>query len=421
MEISFGLDGYKLSQGKNIPVTWNASQVSNFNFLVLGFSGSGKTHNLRKIINNFSKNAIDAGNSDFRVHVFDVHGDIKGVHESAVTYSENSDFGINPLVINDDPEHGGVRKRIQSFLNTIQNSTAKLGVRQEAVAESLLEDLYKYYGFYKDDPSSWGLDAIKNTPDDVLFLDVPFEKKDIARRRGARWNPGKKAWYVESSNYKGELEQFAVKDVDSLSGVKRYPTLVDAEKFIYTKMEEAFLGTGREAMNALKAFHKATAKMNKLLAKAHYSDGQTYMTSDEKEKLEKAKGKVRELVEEYLTKNPTEKTLKDALLYTSIDTLTAIHQRFKNMSSSGVFKDTPPPFDPAAPVHRHDIRPLSHEEQKMFVLFSLERIFETAVQRGESKEIRDVIVVDEASKFFDNDPRNPLNYIAVEGRKSESA
>lgn len=415
MQVNFGLDSYRLSKGTQAPVTWDTSQVTNPHIQVLGMSGTGKTHTLRKIINNLSVQAKEQNISDFRIHVFDVHGDIKGVGESSVTYSENSGFGINPLEISADHEHGGVRKRIQSFLNTVEKSTAAFGSRQIAVATSLFEDLFAYYGFLKDNPSTWSLSSGNDTNDGIVYLDVPYTERDNAKKLGARWNPGHKCWYVSALQYTGALEQYPVKNINA-DTLKRYPTLGDAAKFFYTRMEEAFLGAGRESMLALKNFHKATSRLNKLMAKAHYGKA-TYISDDELEAIQKAADNVREAVEGYLSQNGTEKTLHEAILYSSLDTITAIYQRINTMIASGIFKDTPPPLDPLAPIHRHIIRSLSHEEQKMFVLFSLERIFESAVARGESPEIRDVIVVDEASKFFDDDPRNPLNYIALEGRK----
>jgi hypothetical protein len=419
VKINYGLNSFKLTKNINEPVVWDSNNVTNPHKLIMGMTGSGKTHTLRKVINSLSQQASASNIDGFRIHVFDVHGDIQGEGESVAFYSESAGFGINPLTLNSDPDHGGVRKRINSFLNTLQNATAKMGARQEAIAASLFEDLYAYYGFRKDDPSTWDLNYSIDSSDGILFLDVPFEERNNAKKFGAKWNPGKKSWYIDAINYQGEITQYSVKKDTQLEGGRRFPTLNDAAKFFYSKMEEAFLGVGREGAMALKALHSATSKYNTIMAKAHHGDasGNVLITPDEEEKIQKAAEVVRVAVEKYLSKNGTEKTLKEAILYQSVDTLTSIHQRISNLISSGVFRDTPPPLDPNAIVHRHAIRALSHEEQKMFVLFSLERIFESALQRGETNEIRDVIVVDEASKFFDDDARNPLNVIALEGRK----
>jgi hypothetical protein len=39
----------------------------------------------------------------------------------------------------------------------------------------------------------------------VLYLNVPFSEKDIAKARGARWNPQNRHWYVWPS---ADLSQF---------------------------------------------------------------------------------------------------------------------------------------------------------------------------------------------------------------------
>jgi len=68
-------------------------------------------------------------------------------------------------------------------------------------------------------------------------------------------------------------------------------------------------------------------------------------------------------------------------------------------------------------VWRYNIRALSMEERKLFVLFSLEEIFARAMQRGQQDEIVEVIVLDEAHIYADDDPDNIINTIAKESRK----
>ena len=103
--------------------------------------------------------------------------------------------------------------------------------------------------------------------------------------------------------------------------------------------------------------------------------------------------------------------------YDSTDVLKSVVDRLENLAAIGIFKAKPPPFDPGKAVWRYDIRALSKEEQKLFVLFRLEELFADAVQRGEQKTVRDVILLDEAHIFFDDDPDNIINTIAKEARK----
>ncbi|HBP6530837.1 TPA: ATP-binding protein, partial [Pseudomonas aeruginosa] len=60
---------------------------------------------------------------------------------------------------------------------------------------------------------------------------------------------------------------------------------------------------------------------------------------------------------------------------------------------------------------------LSMEERKLFVLFKLEELFQAAVQRGVQDEIVEVIVLDEAHIYADDDAESIINTIAKEARK----
>src|SRR3546814_15906044 len=85
--------------------------------------------------------------------------------------------------------------------------------------------------------------------------------------------------------------------------------------------------------------------------------------------------------------------------YDSTDVLKSVVDRLENLNAIGVFKATPPPFDPYADVWRYKIQALSTEERKLFVLFRLEEIFAAAIQRGEQDQVVEVVVLDEAHKI----------------------
>src|SRR3546814_7881732 len=63
-----------------------------------------------------------------------------------------TEYGLNPLEVTTDPEFGGVRRRINSFIAMINRTTSKLGVRQEAVLRALLNDLYELNGYDQRNP-----------------------------------------------------------------------------------------------------------------------------------------------------------------------------------------------------------------------------------------------------------------------------
>ncbi|MCP4258220.1 MAG: ATP-binding protein [Planctomycetes bacterium] len=138
---------------KTVPVVWRSEEVINGHILLAGGSGTGKTHNIRKIMRSY----LDSAQGGVRIHVFDVHDDIEIGGESDIIFSEASDVGLNPLEIDPDRHTGGVKKTIQNFINTINKTSRKLGDRQEAVLRAVMEDLYAANGFLADDPDTWSL------------------------------------------------------------------------------------------------------------------------------------------------------------------------------------------------------------------------------------------------------------------------
>lgn len=88
------------------------------------------------------------------------------------------------------------------------------------------------------------------------------------------------------------------------------------------------------------------------------------------------------------------------------------------MVAMGIFRSNPMPFHPYNPIWRYDIRPLGQgSERKLFVLFHIASLFAKNVQLGECNHIREVIILDEAHLFSDDDPENPISIIANEARK----
>ena len=131
----------------------------------------------------------------------------------------------------------------------------------------------------------------------------------------------------------------------------------------------------------------------------------------------KAKKKAVDTYTEYVESISTGMELSHILKYDSTDVLKTVVDRLENLDAIGIFKPNPPPFDPAKPVWRYDLKALNMEERKLFVLFKLEEIFTAAVQRGGQDAIRDVLILDEAHIYVDDDPDNIINTLAKESRK----
>lgn len=249
MHINWGTD----ARGKT-PVVWDSSRVVNGHMLLVGMSGAGKTYQLRKMIREMRTSAPPG--QPLRVRVFDVHGDIEIEDASTVKYSEQTEFGLNPLIINPDPDYGGIRKRIQSVISTINRTSRALGGKQEAVLRNILSDLYAQHGFKATDPSTWKVDPAADAEPEVvdgrLYLDVPIDEKDEAKQHGARWDGDRKCWWIAADAYTGPITRWLPKRAG-----RRNPTMADALRFANKMLKIAFLGSNQEAVGNLEAYNRA--------------------------------------------------------------------------------------------------------------------------------------------------------------------
>lgn len=361
MKIVLGYDAAAAKQGKKVPIVWDSEKLINGHVLLVGKSGTGKTWTLRKMVSQLNRQS----RGNFRVHVMDVHGDIDLEGASTVKFSESTQYGFNPLQINPDPDFGGVRKRIQYFMASLNRTSRKLGTKQEAVLRNILQDLYAANGFMDGKSETWKLD-------DGVPRKYP----------------------------------------------KKYPTLEDAYKFAQFKLKSMFLGTSSKAVASLEMLNKKTAQF---YAKQKQAVKASHHSADEKEKAE---GELKKLGEEavalyydYIQSIQTGMELNDLIKYDSKEVMKSVVERLENLNAIGIFKSTPPPFDPNAPIWRYDIKALAADEKKLFVSFILENIFMRAIQRGVQSDVVEVIILDEAHNFLNDDPDNIINIIAKEARK----
>lgn len=264
MHINFGLDATANKHGETIPVTWDSEIAINGHCLMVGMSGAGKTYSLRKSIRQMQES--NQGRP-LRFHVFDVHGDINIEGASAVMFSEQTNYGFNPLRINPDPHFGGIRKRVQSFLATMNRVMRSLGPKQEAALRNILYDIYEKHGFKQDDPSTWHIDENKaqllsNGSDDRLYIDVPLAEKDTAKAlEKINWDPILRCWYIAPQLYKGAITRWPPKMIS-----RTHPSISDALRIARHILQMSFLGTGQDAITNLEIANKAaTAYQRKLL------------------------------------------------------------------------------------------------------------------------------------------------------------
>lgn len=348
-----------LTQGRKTPVIWNTQNLINGHVLLVGKSGTGKTHTLKRMLEQMRQES----RGRVRVHVMDVHGDIDIAGASTVKFSESTPYGFNPLTINPDPDFGGVRKRIQSFISALSRTGFRLGPKQEAALRNILHDLYAANGFFDNDPKSWRL-------------------QDGVERRFP----------------------------------KKHPSMEDAVKFAHGKLRAMFMGTSSKTVAALEKLYRKQSQFYGRLKR----QGQA-TTADEQAthqaEIKALADECTELFAEHLAQLQTGFELGDLIKYDSKDVMKSVVDRLENLNSIGIFRPQRPPFDAAAPVWRYDIKALAQDEKKLFVSFILEAIFLMSVQRGVQDDLIEIIVLDEAHLFLTEEPDNPINIIAKEARK----
>lgn len=411
------------------PVFLDTLSAINGHVQISGVTGMGKTHQIRALVTGLVR-AASSAKQPLRVHVFDPHGDIDLPWSSEVKFSEATAYGYNLLEINPDPDYGGVRRAIQKFITAMQKHKA-LGPKQEAVMRYLLEDLYAARGFKADDPRTWVPDdprAIREKmsgKEDRVYLDVAYEhrarfKELIKDPNGGRFRGGFddeigiKCWWVDEDFYDGDLLMWEPRTI-----FKTAPTMDDAVRFAERKLKSQLCGANSAAMALLKdveraasAYHRRVSELSKRGAALSAEE-----VAELEAGLEKGKEKASQAYSSYLDAIRTGRELDDLIRYNSTDVLTSVYERLQNMRAIGIFRSTPPPFDPGAPIWRYVIKPLDIPVQRIFVDMVCSRIFERAMQRGVQKDLVEVIVADEGARYATDEPGNILNVIANEARK----
>ena len=417
LNIIFGLDELELKQNRQVPVVWSEETAINGHMLIAGKSGSGKTYTLRRIVAQIAKKRPQG----MRIHAFDVHGDLSFNDESAVLFSESTNYGINPLSISADRHFGGVRKRVQGFLDMLNDSSRELGPRQTATLRALLYDLYEIHGFKLNDPESWALPEETDLPQGALpnrtYLEIPFDDKDQAKEAARRdglsliFDPNLKAWHCD--RYERSLMRWTPKVFG-----RRAPTLQDAAQFAANRMRALAAGGGSKTMRLLDEHNRKVAQWHKLAKKLGADTNPDIQALREEVNADAVK--LIETFTDYVMSIETGKEIDALIRYDSVETVRSLVDRLDTLVATGIFKPAPPPFNPGMPVWRYELAPLSESEQRLFVWTRLTQILERAIERGPTRgaaEMREVIILDEAHRFFLERETNILDRIAKEARK----
>lgn len=334
-------------------IIWDPTTAISAHGIIVGSSGSGKTYRLRHIIQ-----SMVSQTRNINIHILDVHGDIARNAANRVEFSEITDDGLNPLEVVLDPEFGGVRRRINSFIAMINRTTSKLGTRQEAVLRNLLNDLYVANGYDARDPRTWN----------------PRTNK-------------------------------AARGYSRSTGL--HPGISELRAMCYWRLNQLITGAGSEAFRSIHELNKVYKKLSNQSKKIDADDA----------KVESLKLQCKSQFGEFIDKIETGTEIDEYINYDNVDTLISVHERLKSIEASGVFKDSPPTFRQDDPFRVYDIKALTEDEQSMFAEILLERLFTEAKARGPRDTPDTFIVIDEAHKFMSDDRDHILNRMAREIRK----
>ncbi len=367
----FGLSEYYLrQQQKQVPLFYEPEKLINSHLTVCGMSGTGKTYQTTLLLDSAAKAGIE-------VDIFDVHEELQKVH-GAVTakYSQATGYGYNPLVLDTDPHDGGVDRQADFIVGLIRQVSAQFGIKQESALRNLIIDTYMSKGIFANTQKSWYREEITERQREAL----------IAERR---WS--------DLRNY--------------------YPTLTDLLDYAEKKVLNLVFGGDNKAMSALDSL----ARQNTKLQSVNTRYGKA-TTEEEKKRLEEqrnaAEDRCIEAFTEAVRAKPTREH-KDLLKYDSRDVLISVVQRLQILSACGIFRSNKPDFR-GSNVRVHQIKSLSDEQQVLFSKLRMRAIFDKCKQMGPTAsgtELRHVIFLDEAPKYFTEDKNDIINVIAREARK----
>jgi hypothetical protein len=130
-----------------IDVHWHPERLGNGHVAVIGASGSGKTQTLKAIAYELTKQV------GLRLVVIDFHGDQQLPGEVVYPLHLQSQWGINPLVLNLDPEGGGPQIQAITVAANLRKNL-QIGPNQEGVVIQAVGQVYQGFGITAN-PTTW--------------------------------------------------------------------------------------------------------------------------------------------------------------------------------------------------------------------------------------------------------------------------
>lgn len=367
-----GLNEYQLrQQGKEVPAYYNPLDLINGHMLLCGMSGVGKSYQSLRFLES-------AARARLQVDVFDVHDELHNLPGAAVCrMSQATGYGYNPLVLDTDRHTGGVNRQVDFVVALIREVTPNFGAKQEAALRNLLIDTYAANWIKQSDERSWQRLRITER-----------EREAIIEQRK----------YQDLRNY--------------------YPTLEDLKSYARRKVIGLAIGGDNRCVTAFEQLTRLKGRLSSM--QSRYSKA---ANDDDAKKLEgqiaEQKNKCIDAYSEFVNAMQNGREIDDILKYDSVDVLTSVLQRIELLSATGILRANEPPFGNAA-VRVHQLKSLTTEQQRLYTKLRLRAIFDALKQQGataDGKEVRHVVFLDEASKYFNDDPDDIINVVAKEARK----
>ncbi len=366
-----GLNDTALSQGREAYILYEPHRNINGHALMCGISGTGKSFQSMRLL-------ASAAAAGLQVDVIDPHeelGDFKGARP--VKYSQATGYGYNPLALDTDIHVGGVERQIDQFIQLVKDVTPGLGSRQRIVLRHLMRDTYSEAGISQDNPATWHRQHITEVQRKMLLE---------AKR------------HLELRKY--------------------YPTLDDMRALGERKLTAMMIGSDNPTMLAYNEMRKLLTRRESLITKhGKLSKHEDIIKSNEQ--ITVAVEKAKTAFAEFVATHQNGRELDDLYKYDSIEVLKSVLDRMELLAASGTFRSNPPPFGNAN-VRVHQIKALTDDQKIMFVKLRLREIFDGLKKLGPTEsgtELRHVVFIDEAHKFFNDRPDDIINVVAKEARK----
>ncbi|HEY9662673.1 MAG TPA: hypothetical protein V6C65_29815, partial [Allocoleopsis sp.] len=168
-------NGILLGQG----VTWNPEALPNAHVVAIGASGSGKTQTLKGFFY-----ALLSIYMESQKILIDFHGDQDIEGETFYPLHMASPWGINPLIVNLDPEGGGPNLQAIAVVAVLKKSL-QLGSVQEGMMLQVLERCYQQQGIFNTQPDTWKRQApnFSHVEAELIYRDEQENCKESRKLR----------------------------------------------------------------------------------------------------------------------------------------------------------------------------------------------------------------------------------------------